>query len=106
LGSALWAPESAVGLRRVLTLVRGLPFESSFHQAVAGEAAWWTLEAQLIATLIELTDAARQGTVVGFAKQGSRPNPMKIPRPGPKKKRREATVADMVAIFGAPSGRN
>lgn len=106
MGPALWHSESAVGLRRVLALIRGLPVESSFIRDVLGDEAAWTIEAHLLANVVEVIDLARQGTVVGFAKANHKPKAVKIPRPGSKKKqRREATAGDMVAIFGAP-GRN
>lgn len=81
LPDALWG-DQPTGARRLGALVRGLPADSATFRAVA-PAASWTISDELLATLIELTDARWGWFFDVHAKPNTRrPSPLRIPRPG------------------------
>lgn len=81
LPAALWGAQP-ISARRLGVLVRALPPESATIQAVAPAASWGTSD-ELLATLIELTDARWHWFFDVHAKPHvRRPAPVRIPRPG------------------------
>jgi len=101
LGSALWGTE-AIGARRLLSLIDGLPPGSAMHRALDPAGSSWGQLEELVATLIEVTDMSNRlylrvhtnpGTDVG--------EPIHIPRPWDEKK--PATEPEDVAAFFAGS---
>lgn len=65
----------------------------------------WTRGEHLLATIVDALQVVGYNALVGphadpkKLKSLKRPKP--IPRPGPARKRRKATVAEMVELFGA-----
>ena len=61
----------------------------------------WSRLEHLIADLIEVVDSGNVVREVVNSRQGARPRKrIEVPRPGIKRKRRRATVAEMVAMVG------
>ena len=101
LPDALWGTHP-VSMRRLRHLVAGLPKDSAFFRSAYPEAANWTQTHELLATLIEVTDAVHLRHLSAITKRGTRlPKPLSITRPNVKpKQRRKATADDLKKIFG------
>lgn len=66
-----------------------------------GNTPGWTNTEELLALIAETIDAGNAAFYNVHRKKGAPPaKPLKVTRPGPKKKRRKATSEDLVAMFG------
>jgi len=102
LREVLWG-DRAPGVRRVLSLVNGLPETSAMYREVAFSGKSWSTTDELLATLVEITDA---GNLLFFSANSEKNakgwDPVSIPRPGAAvaKPREMATSSEMSAVFG------
>lgn len=61
----------------------------------------WTNIEELLAIIAETVDRGNRQFAIAFSKRGAgSPQPLKIPRPYERKKRRPATSEDLVEMFG------
>ena len=91
--------------RRLDVLLRHLPRESSFVQAVGGDAARWSDSEHLLAGVIDVLQVGNYLTTRAHFK-GNPPKPKPIRRPGesttsgpPKRAKRPYTQAEMKAVL-------
>lgn len=91
-------------------LLAHLPPDSAFGRALNGEGAEWTVERELLATLVDITNQHRwQHARVNFKGVSKQP-PDRVPRPHAPShtrsagvvKRRHMTHAEMAEAFGLP----
>jgi hypothetical protein len=98
----LWG-ERAFGVRRIQSLVLGLPIDSASARSYDPErlGIGWRLEHDLLTTIAELVDHSNR-LAYGFnTKKGTRiPDPINIPRPGTKREKRKATPQEVRALLG------
>lgn len=109
LRAACWG-DHPVGMRRLRALIRGLPLDSALGRSVAPHRLEWSTTEELLATLIEVTDAGNVMFFAAHSKPGTpRPRPIRVPRPGQpdgngaepaRRRRRPATADDMRRFFG------
>ena len=93
---------NALGARRALVLIKGLPADSATALSYTEGMAWTgdtelaALQAELMHTLIRITASA------AGAKKQQLPKELRIPRPydPPKQKRPKATMQDLAIAFG------
>lgn len=86
---ALWGAEP-VGLRRLASLVNGLPPGGALDRALdpEGWGANWHHAEELLAMIAELLDRDWRQTVAMNSKRGAtKPRPLRIPRPGDVRRR-------------------
>lgn len=86
--------------RQLKVLIRGLPPDAAVWRADP-DLAGWTLTDHLLASLIEVVDAAGYRALLPYLKKGKPPpEPVKVPRPGaaPPKRPRGTSVAELVAL--------
>lgn len=83
--------------------MKGLPPDAAIWRRQP-ELGGWTVTDHLIASLIEVTDAAAWRSLLPHLKKGFKPQPITVPRPGQhtqrRSKKRKATSADLKEIFG------
>lgn len=102
LGQLLWGPRPE-GVRRLLALVQGLSPTGSLARAMEPEVAGWTNESELLATLVEISDAHRINYVAAHSTKGTRlPKPLKVPRP--HKRRRMPEPGETAAVLAQLGG--
>lgn len=71
-----------MGARRLYAFVRSLPQGAALWRAADPEGHGWTGEHELLAMLVELTDAHLKSFIKANAKRNTRvPDPIHIPRP-------------------------
>lgn len=99
-----------MGLRRLLSLVRGLPRGGALHRAVDPQGSSWGTTEELLAGLCELVDINnRLFFKAHSAKSTRQPPPLKVRRPeppGPAPERhrpRQATAEELVAFLSSSS---
>lgn len=92
----MWA--APLSLRRLRSLIMGLPTESAFVRAVRPEVTW-TQTHELLASLIEVTDRVHLRHLKAYGAKGLSKG-IEVPRPREKPKRRKATADDLKKIFG------
>jgi hypothetical protein len=95
----LWGAE-AVGLRRLRSLIAGLPTESATKFKPPDPKAW-TRDQQLLALLAELVDYGNRNFIAAHTKKGSpQPKPIKIPRPGKQEPQPVGPAAALMRLSG------
>ncbi len=113
LRQALWG-EDAIGVRRIIALVKGLPPRSAFARQAYSDGKDWGNTEELLSTLTELVDFSNRMTYARSAKKGEKVwDPIKIPRPYDelkekqrKERRKVATGDELVKFFNrGSSGR-
>jgi hypothetical protein len=90
--------------RRLLVLLSHLPPDSAVGRALGGDAVGWTIEHELLATLVDVANVHRwQHARVHFKGVSGQP-PERVPRPHrpnhERPRRRHMTVEEMAAMFG------
>lgn len=85
--------------RRANTLVRGLGNETAVFRHANPDAAMWSLKHELLATIAELVDHTNRtlASIHGGGKEP--PRPIKITRPGKRKKRPGTTMGELGTMF-------
>lgn len=105
LRDALWGPRP-VGVRRLLSLINGLPLRGAVHREAATDGRDWGTVEELLATVVELLDfgnrirfasGARQGTKIWDPIEVRRPYDAEKKAPEPPKK---ASMAELARAFG------
>jgi hypothetical protein len=90
-------------VRRFQSLLAGLPPDSSVIRSFEPErlGVGWGFQEELLASLAELVDQTNRLIFATNAKKGTRiPDPIFIPRPGPRPEKRNATADELMAMFG------
>jgi hypothetical protein len=104
LGAACYGP-NPIGLRRLISLVKGLPLEARTKN-VDGDNPW-TMQIELAASTLEMLHRQAVLFLQANSKPGaSLPPPLVVPRPeasepdAKPRKRRQATAAEVAAMLG------
>jgi hypothetical protein len=93
-----------VGVRRLVSLVRGLPSTSAVFRSAE---ASWTNETELAAMQVELTHSLLRTTLAINSKKGAQlPDPLRIPRPWGthKGEKRGTSMAELRSILKQVKG--
>jgi hypothetical protein len=97
----LWGPHP-IGVRRLESLIAGLPLTGATARALSERAAvGWTTDTDLLALIAELLDYSNRQQYAMHVKNAKIPQPIHIPRPEDERIRRErqqASVEDMKSI--------
>lgn len=105
LRQVLWGP-MRYGVRRIRSLVSGLPHDSAVTRASLYGGQAWSNGDELLATLIEMTDHGNRMYFGAHTKKGTQVwDPVEINRPWKeaaeeRRPRRKATVSEMKNVFG------
>lgn len=107
LREALWGSRP-IGVRRLLSLVNGLPVRGSVHRDLNSDGRDWSSIEELLATVIELLDFGNRMRFAANVKQGTKIwEPIEVRRPydtdklKPEPEPAKTTVDDLVQAFGA-----
>lgn len=103
LAKACYGPD-AIGVRRLLVLVRQLPPGSPLHRATDPRGWSWTATDELLAVIAELVDLNNRLFIqANSRKSGNGPKPLQIRRPWEDEQRQEprsqATAEEIRAFF-------
>ena len=93
-----------MGVRRLASLVRGLPSTSALFRSA--DAAW-TNETELAAMQVELTHSLLRTTIAINSKKGAQlPDPLRIPRPWGthKAEKRGTSMGELLGILKQAKG--
>lgn len=111
LREVLWG-KRPTGVRRVLSLVNGLPMQGAVYRSAATNGQYWTTTEELLATLIELTDLTNRLFYGANSGKGSKVwEPLQINRPMTKSSEappppptERATAAELRAFVVSTGG--
>lgn len=79
-----------VGVRKLWSLVRGLPADGAFIRSVQGERWAPQMTETLLAAQVECTHAVLRAVMAsGGAKKHDIPKPLRVPRPGDPEVKRD-----------------
>lgn len=104
---ALWG-DNAIGVRRLVALVKGLSPRSAFMREVYSEGKDWGNTEELLSSIAELLDFGNRMQYQANSKKGSKVwKPLEIPRPYAitEPTRKVATGDELVNFFKEASGR-
>lgn len=90
-------------VRRVWTLIRGLPADSAYAHALNPTLGVWDDQRELLANLIELVDEGNRLTYAVATGGKQLRKPIRVPRPGAL--RLKATPREIARFFGATPPR-
>ena len=93
-----------IGLRRLRSLIDGLPPQGALHRAADPEGWDWRNDEELLATLIEMVDYGNRLSWAAITRSSRIPDPMiQIRRPNMPvqvvKPKRKATYEETIAFF-------
>lgn len=87
-------------MRRLHSLISGLPPNSALAREINPELDWGITE-ELLATALELIDLGNRQFVMANSKKGTpAPKPIKISRPWESKIKRSATPSEIGELMG------
>lgn len=102
LSEAVWG-EQAIGVRRLHSLISGLPPTSALARELYPDTvgADWGVTEELLATALELIDLGNRQFLMANSKSGtSAPKPIRITRPWESSTKRSATLSEIGELMG------